>query len=159
MPTDAAIGLGSNLGDRQHVISSAIDALGNLPGTTLSAVSPIIETSPVGPQDQPDYLNAVAVVRTTLTPRQLLDELLAIERRLGRDRSEPTRWGPRRIDLDLLLHGDTVIDEPGLTLPHPHMHERHFVLEPLAAVLPEAWHPLRLRTVAELLSDLRVQEH
>ncbi|MEO1129810.1 MAG: 2-amino-4-hydroxy-6-hydroxymethyldihydropteridine diphosphokinase [Planctomycetota bacterium] len=159
MPTDAAIGLGSNLGDRTSILSSAVDALRQLPGTTLTAVSPIIETSPVGPQDQPNFLNAVAIVRTTLTPRQLLDELLAIERRLGRDRSEPTRWGPRVIDLDLLLHGEAVIDEPGLTLPHPHMHERHFVLEPLAAVLPDAWHPLRMRTIAELLGDLRVQEH
>jgi 2-amino-4-hydroxy-6-hydroxymethyldihydropteridine diphosphokinase len=106
--------------------------LGGEPGVEVVAVSPIRETDPVGVLDQPRFLNGVAAVETELSPRELLDRLLAVERRLGRDRTAPTRWGPRTVDLDLLLYGGERIDEPGLVVPHPRLHERRFVLEPLA---------------------------
>jgi 2-amino-4-hydroxy-6-hydroxymethyldihydropteridine diphosphokinase len=107
--------------------------------TTLVATSSIYETAPVGGPDQGAYLNAVAVVETDLAPRRLLDVMLDVERRMGRVRRE--RWGPRTIDLDLLLHGDSAVDEPGLTVPHPRLTERRFALEPLLEVWPEATLP------------------
>jgi 2-amino-4-hydroxy-6-hydroxymethyldihydropteridine diphosphokinase len=128
--TLAYVGLGSNLGDREAMLlraASAIDAL---------RLSPVIETEPWGYADQPRFLNAVAEVETELSPRALLELLLEVERRLGRTRDGP-RYGPRTIDLDLLLYGDEVIDEPGLQVPHPRLEERRFVLEPLAALVPE----------------------
>ena len=145
MPT-AYIGLGSNLGDRQSTIEAAISAL---PGVV--AVSRLRETEPVGVLDQPPFLNAAAALETTLSPRELLGTLLAIERELGRERRE--RWGPRTIDLDLLLYGDAVVEEPGLTVPHPRLHERHFALEPLHELDPELVVPGR-GPVADLLSKL-----
>jgi 2-amino-4-hydroxy-6-hydroxymethyldihydropteridine diphosphokinase len=114
------------------------------------ARSSVRETDPVGFADQPKFLNAVAELRTDLSPRELLERLLAIERELGRERARERRWGPRLIDLDLLLYGGEVIDEPGLTVPHPRLAERRFVLEPLAEIAPG----LRLpdgRAVRELL--------
>ena len=128
--TRAYVGLGSNLGDREATIRAAIDAL---PGVV--AVSALRETEPVGPVDQPPFLNGAVALETELSPRELLDVLLAVERRLGRERRE--RWGPRTIDLDLLLYGDGTIDEPGLSLPHPRLHERRFALEPLAELDPD----------------------
>jgi 2-amino-4-hydroxy-6-hydroxymethyldihydropteridine diphosphokinase len=107
--------------------------------TTLVATSSIYETAPVGGPDQGAYLNAVAVVETDLAPRRLLDVMLDVERRMGRVRRE--RWGPRTIDLDLLLHGDSAVDEPGLTVPHPRLTERRFALEPLLEAWPEATLP------------------
>jgi 2-amino-4-hydroxy-6-hydroxymethyldihydropteridine diphosphokinase len=145
MPT-AYIGLGSNLGDREATIEAAIAAL---PGVV--AVSRLRETEPVGVLDQPPFLNGAAALETTLSPRELLGTLLAIERELGRERRE--RWGPRTIDLDLLLYGDAVVDEPGLTVPHPRLHERHFALEPLHELDPELVVPGR-GPVADLLSKL-----
>jgi len=128
--TLAYIGLGANLGDREGAIRRAADLIGAV------RASPVVETEPWGYENQPLFLNAVAEVDTSLTPRQLLDHLLDVERRLGRERVGP-RWGPRTIDLDLLLYGDETVSEPGLEVPHPRLHERLFVLEPLAALVPD----------------------
>jgi 2-amino-4-hydroxy-6-hydroxymethyldihydropteridine diphosphokinase len=129
--TRAYVGLGANLGDRERTIRRAVELLPDV-----VAVSQLIETDPVGYVDQPRFLNGVAALETELPPRALLERLLEIERSLGRTRDGP-RFGPRTIDLDLLLYGDEQIDEPGLTVPHPRMHERRFVLEPLAELAPD----------------------
>jgi 2-amino-4-hydroxy-6-hydroxymethyldihydropteridine diphosphokinase len=144
--TVAYVGLGANLGNREGAIRAAV---AQLPGVV--AVSPLRETEPVGVTEQPRFLNGVAALETELTPRELLDVLLAVERRLGRERGE--RWGPRTIDLDLLLYGDEVIDEDGLTIPHPSLHERRFVLEPLVDLAPNLVVPGR-GGVEELLAEL-----
>ncbi len=125
--TRAYVGLGANLGDREATIRRAAALLG------VARLSPILETEPWGYADQPKFLNAVAEVETDIGPRRLLDRLLEIERELGRVRKGP-RYGPRTIDLDLLLYGDEVVEEPGLTVPHPRLAERLFVLEPLSAL-------------------------
>ena len=127
--TRAYVGLGANLGDREAAIRAAAEQLG------ARRLSAIVETEPWGYTDQPRFLNAVAEVETSLGPRAFLERLLEIERSLGRTRDGP-RWGPRTIDLDLLVHGDALIDEPGLTVPHPRLHERAFALEPLAELAP-----------------------
>jgi 2-amino-4-hydroxy-6-hydroxymethyldihydropteridine diphosphokinase len=144
--TRAYVGVGANLGDREGTIRAALQAL---PG--LVAVSSLRETDPVGVVDQPRFLNGVAAVETELSARGLLDALLALERDLGRERRE--RWGPRTIDLDLLLYGEETIDEPGLTVPHPRLHERRFALEPLSELAPDALIPGRGR-VADVLAEL-----
>jgi 2-amino-4-hydroxy-6-hydroxymethyldihydropteridine diphosphokinase len=144
--TLAYVGLGANLGDRDATIRAAI---AELPGVV--GVSTLRETDPVGVTDQPRFLNGVAVLDIDLPPRELLDRLLAVERGLGRERTE--RWGPRTIDLDLLLYGDEVIDEDGLTVPHPRLQERRFVLEPLAEIAPELVIP-GLGGVEDLLAEL-----
>jgi 2-amino-4-hydroxy-6-hydroxymethyldihydropteridine diphosphokinase len=149
--TTAYVGLGANLGDREATIRRALDLLASRPEIEVGAVSSLRETEPVGLADQPRFLNGVARLETTLAPRELLDALLETERELGRERR--VRWGPRTIDLDLLLFGDTVLDEPGLTLPHPRLHERRFALEPLAELAPGERIPSRGR-VEELLSKL-----
>jgi len=128
----AFVGLGSNLGDREATIRSAVEALGRLPETTVRAVSSLRDTAPVGYVDQPRFLNGAVELETGLAAPGLLAELLRIERELGRDRGDVPPQGPRTIDLDLLLYGDERIDEPGLEIPHPRLHERAFVLEPLA---------------------------
>ena len=145
MPT-AYIGLGSNLGDREASIRAAVAAL---PGVV--AVSSLRETDPVGKTDQPRFLNGVAALETELSARELLDVLLSVEHGLGRERRE--RWGPRTIDLDLLVYGDETVDEPGLTVPHPSLHERRFALEPLAELDPELVVPGRGR-LKDLLAEL-----
>ena len=127
--TVAYVGLGSNLGERERLIRQAAELIG---ARRLSAV---IETEPWGIENQPKFLNAVAEVETRLTARQLLDHLLDVERRLGRERIG-AQWGPRTIDLDLLLYGDDTLDEPGLIVPHPRLAEREFVLGPLAELVP-----------------------
>ncbi|MFC4487005.1 2-amino-4-hydroxy-6-hydroxymethyldihydropteridine diphosphokinase [Tepidiphilus baoligensis] len=134
-PVLAHVALGANLGDAEATVRAAIAALGRLPDTQLVAASSLYRTAPVGvPEPQPDYINAVARVATTLPPEALLDELLALEARFGRIR--PYRWAPRALDLDLLLYGAVVLDTPSLTLPHPRLHRRAFVLEPLLELDP-----------------------
>jgi 2-amino-4-hydroxy-6-hydroxymethyldihydropteridine diphosphokinase len=135
--TRVYVGLGSNLGDREAALRSAIELLGREPGVAVRAVSTFRETDPVGVTEQPRFLNAVAELETAVPPRELLDRLLAIERELGRERTAERRWGPRAIDLDLLLYGDDVIDEQGLRVPHPRLAERRFVLEPLEELDPD----------------------
>jgi 2-amino-4-hydroxy-6-hydroxymethyldihydropteridine diphosphokinase len=132
----AHVGLGSNLGDREATLRSALELLDGVDGVRVLAVSSFRETDPVGVLDQPRFLNAAAAVETTLTPRGLLDALLSVERALGRARTG-ARFGPRTIDLDLLLYGEETVDEPGLTVPHPRLHERAFALEPLHELEPE----------------------
>lgn len=153
MAVRAAIGLGSNLGDRPRHIAEAIGSLAEL--GTLVAVSALYETAPVGGPDQGPYLNAVAVIESELPARQLLDACLEIEREHGRERRE--RWGPRTLDLDILLFGDQVISEGGLEVPHPRMTERRFVLEPLLEAWPEAVLPNGV-ALAPLLSDVADQQ-
>jgi 2-amino-4-hydroxy-6-hydroxymethyldihydropteridine diphosphokinase len=131
----AYIGLGANLGDRQVTVRAAVAALDAMDGIEVVAVSSFRETDPVDYLDQPRFLNAAVAVETSLAPRELLDALLAVERSLGRTREGP-RFGPRTIDLDLLLYGGESFDEPGLTVPHPRLHERVFALEPLAELDP-----------------------
>jgi 2-amino-4-hydroxy-6-hydroxymethyldihydropteridine diphosphokinase len=144
--TRAYVGVGANLGDRGATISAA---LGALPGVV--GVSELRETEPVGVVGQPPFLNGAVALETELGPRELLETLLGIERELGRERRE--RWGPRTIDLDLLLYGDETIDEPGLTVPHPRLHERRFVLEPLLDLDSDLEIPGRGR-VEDLLAGL-----
>jgi 2-amino-4-hydroxy-6-hydroxymethyldihydropteridine diphosphokinase len=148
----AYIAIGSNLGDRRVLIARAIEALNALDGVTIVARSELYETEPVGGPPQPAFLNGAVAVKTSLSPRRLLDELLRVEHSLGRTREGPNL--PRTIDLDLLLHGDTVIDEEALRVPHPRMHERWFVLKPLADIVPDARHPTLDLTVHELLDRL-----
>jgi 2-amino-4-hydroxy-6-hydroxymethyldihydropteridine diphosphokinase len=131
----AYVGLGANLGDREGALRAAVAALEATEEISVVAVSAFRETEPVGFLDQPRFLNGAAAVETTLTPRELLHALLAVERSLGRTREGP-RFGPRTIDLDLLLYGDESVDEPGLTVPHPRLRERAFALEPLAELDP-----------------------
>jgi 2-amino-4-hydroxy-6-hydroxymethyldihydropteridine diphosphokinase len=127
----AYIGLGSNLGDREGTIRRALELLAAGGDMEVEAVSSLQETDPVGYEDQPRFLNGAAALRTELAPRALLERLHEVERELGRERTGP-RFGPRTIDLDLLLYGDERIREPGLKIPHPRLAERRFVLEPLA---------------------------
>jgi 2-amino-4-hydroxy-6-hydroxymethyldihydropteridine diphosphokinase len=147
----AYVGLGSNLGDRGAHLLLGLSALSRLPKTHLLRLSPVYETDPVGPP-QPPYLNMVAELETELSPKGLLAEMLRVEKALGRERRE--RWGPRTLDLDLLLYGDLVLEEAGLSVPHPRLHERAFVLVPLLDLLPEGRHPLLGQSFAELLASL-----
>ena len=132
----AYVGLGSNLGEREATLRQALEALGSIEGIEVVAVSSFRETDPVGMVDQPRFVNAAAALETTLGPRELLESLLEVERGLGRDRSREKRWGPRTIDLDLLLYGDETVAEPGLEIPHPRLAERAFVLQPLLELDP-----------------------
>jgi 2-amino-4-hydroxy-6-hydroxymethyldihydropteridine diphosphokinase len=132
----AFVGVGSNLGDREATIRAALAELGAAPGVEVVAVSTLEETEPVGYLDQPRFLNGAAELRTELPPRGLLELLLRLEARFGRDRSAAPPQGPRTLDLDLLLYGSERIDEPGLVLPHPRLQEREFVLRPLAELDP-----------------------
>jgi 2-amino-4-hydroxy-6-hydroxymethyldihydropteridine diphosphokinase len=132
----AYVGLGSNLGDREQTLVAAVDALRAEEGVEVEAVSRLVETDPVGFLDQPRFLNGVAALETTLSPRALLELLLDVERRFGRSREGVPANGPRTLDLDLVLYGGEEIDEPGLRVPHPRLHERAFVLEPLAELDP-----------------------
>ena len=130
------IGLGANLGERETALRRALELLAAEPGVELRGVSAFRETEPVGYLDQPRFLNAAAEVETELSAGDLLALLLDVERRLGRVRGGGPRFGPRTIDLDLLLYGDETIDTPGLHVPHPRLHERRFALEPLAELDP-----------------------
>jgi 2-amino-4-hydroxy-6-hydroxymethyldihydropteridine diphosphokinase len=150
----AFIGLGSNLGDPRAQVRNAMTELGGFPRTHLVAQSSLYRSAPVGVGPQADFVNAVAKVETRLTARELLDELLTAEARAGRERPFP--GAPRTLDLDLLLYGDEVIGEPGLTVPHPRMHERAFVLLPLAEIASELVIPGR-GSVQALLAGCRGQ--
>jgi 2-amino-4-hydroxy-6-hydroxymethyldihydropteridine diphosphokinase len=134
MAAAAYLALGSNLGDRLSTLQRAVDLLDAKPGIAVRRSSRVYETEPVGPP-QPDYLNAVIEVRTDLGPRELLEACLDVEAELGRVRGE--RWGPRTLDVDLLTYEDRSVDEPGLVVPHPRMHERAFVLVPLLELDPD----------------------
>lgn len=153
MSSTALIGLGSNLGDRRAALEGAIAALASSPGVRVRRVSSFRETEPVGgPPGQGPYLNAAAVLETTLEPSILLRMLQAIEARAGRVRT--VRWGERPLDLDLLLFDDRIIETAELTVPHPRLAGRRFVLEPLAEIAPDATEPRTGRTVSELLEEL-----
>ena len=147
------IGVGSNEGDRLANISKAMRTLAEGPGVRLVQMAPILETEPIGGPPQGPYLNTVVELETSVEPQALLSALQAIERQLGRAPARQ-RWAPRPIDLDLLLYGDRVVEEPTLTIPHPRMHERRFVLEPLVQLAPDTVHPLLHQTAAELLARL-----
>ena len=148
----AYVGLGANLGNREETLRKAVELLGVEAGVDVVAVSTLRETEPVGYLDQPQFLNGAVALETTLTPRELLERLLSVERELGRTR-DGARFGPRTVDLDLLLYGDAVLGEPGLTVPHPRLHERRFALEPLHELDPELAVPGR-GAVAALLDHL-----
>jgi 2-amino-4-hydroxy-6-hydroxymethyldihydropteridine diphosphokinase len=149
----AFVGLGSNLGDREATLRAAVEGLGGLARTEVGGVSSLRDTEPVGYLDQPRFLNGVVQVETALSPRALLDALLELERAFGRDRTASPAQGPRTLDLDLLLYGEETIAEPGLEVPHPRLHERRFVLEPLAELDPALVVPGR-GPVQALLAEL-----
>jgi 2-amino-4-hydroxy-6-hydroxymethyldihydropteridine diphosphokinase len=151
-PVIAYLGLGANLGDPAGQIRQALARLAAAEEVEVLAVSGFYLNPPLGPQDQPWYVNAAARIRTRLAPEELLRVLQQIENDLGRVRGE--RWGPRILDLDLLLYGGEIICTPEVIVPHPEMHRRAFVLAPLAEIAPEAWHPVLHKSVAALLKEL-----
>jgi 2-amino-4-hydroxy-6-hydroxymethyldihydropteridine diphosphokinase len=143
------LSLGSNLGDRLRYLRRAIEKIGESDSVVIRKISPVYETDPVGNSDQSRFLNLVILIKTTLKPLRLLDYLLDIEEKLGRERKE--KWGPRTIDLDILLYDELIINSDRLTLPHPRMHQRRFVLVPLAQINPNLFHPLLKKSIEELL--------
>jgi 2-amino-4-hydroxy-6-hydroxymethyldihydropteridine diphosphokinase len=148
-PITAHIALGANLGDRRANIDRAIDLLRDTPNIRVTKISTFLENPAIGgPPDSPPFLNAVAEIETTLPPRDLLARLLDIEKTLGRQRRQ--KWDPRLIDLDLLLYGDEILNAPDLSIPHPLMHTRRFVLEPLKEIAPDAIHPILKMRIADL---------
>lgn len=150
----AAIALGSNLGHSEQILTNAITVIDQRPGVHVSARSHFYKTAPVGPP-QPDYINACITVETNLSARALLQRLLSIEGQFGRIRKE--RWGARSLDLDLIFYGDRIIDAPKLSVPHPRLHERAFVLIPLMDIAPQWQHPVMKRTVKQLTEQLSDQ--
>ena len=157
MLSQVFIALGSNQGDRDLNLLRAVAEIGRLAGTRITALSGFYETAAVGPVAQPDFLNGAVRLETTLSPRQLLAELQRIEGEVFR-RIRTVRWGPRPMDLDILFFGGLVISEEGLTVPHPRLHERRFVLGPLAEIAPDFVHPVLGKSVAVLLAELATTE-
>jgi 2-amino-4-hydroxy-6-hydroxymethyldihydropteridine diphosphokinase len=155
-PIIAYIGVGANLGEPRRQVELSLRLLGEAEEVEVRRVSSLFLTPPLGPPGQPWYVNAVAQVRTRLTAEELLRLLHSIEQALGRERRE--RWGPRLIDLDLLLYNGEIMAGADLTLPHPEMHRRAFVLAPLAEIAPNAWHPVLHKTARELLEALNPEE-
>lgn len=153
---DVYIALGSNLGDRRANLDNAVAALAQISATSVVAVSAYYETRPLGVRNQPDFINAAAHLRTGLAPHVLLAKLLAIETRAGRIRMQ--KWGPRVIDLDILLYRDLIESTEDLTVPHPLMHTRLFVLDPLAEIGADVVHPVFGKTVTALRDELRDKE-
>ena len=151
------LGLGSNLGDREKNIKEAVRLLRENGQVEIEKVSSLYETEPVGIKNQPAFLNGVLEIETNLSPRNLLDTLQAIERRLGRKKGR--KWGPRLIDLDILLYGDLVMEEEDLKIPHPFLAERSFVLIPLAQIAPAIVHPLSKLTISDLRDRNRKQKN
>ncbi|HLD22231.1 MAG TPA: 2-amino-4-hydroxy-6-hydroxymethyldihydropteridine diphosphokinase [Patescibacteria group bacterium] len=146
------IALGSNLGEREKYLQQAIEALKKL--GSVAAVSSFYDTEPVGYTNQPNFLNAAIKLETTVSPQELIQKTIQIEKEQGRVRDPQNQNGPRTIDIDILLYDDLIISEPQLTIPHPRMHERKFVLEPLAEIAPGAVHPVLHKTISELLDTL-----
>jgi len=154
----AYIALGSNLGDMAATLLLALKMLSEVPAIAVRRVSQFIQTFPAGgPPGQPKYVNAAAELETTLSPQELLAAMQDIERTLGRDRQNQQRWGPRTCDLDILMIGGIVQSVEDLTIPHPRMHERLFVLRPLAQIAPDAVHPILGKTITTLLAELETQ--
>ncbi|PIU53753.1 MAG: 2-amino-4-hydroxy-6-hydroxymethyldihydropteridine diphosphokinase [Deltaproteobacteria bacterium CG07_land_8_20_14_0_80_60_11] len=151
-PVIAYLGLGANLGDPRRQLAEALERLNTAEEVEVTRVSTFYRNPPLGPANQPWYVNAAARVRTRLGPEELLGLLQQVETALGRVRGE--RWGPRRLDLDLLLYNGEVIFAPDLVVPHPEMHRRVFVLVPLAEIAPQAWHPVLGKSAVDLLSEL-----
>ena len=154
-PIRAFVGLGGNIGDVETTLTEALWSIDSLPQTSIRAQSKFYRSPPWGRTDQADFINAVVELQTRLAPRVLLNYLLEVEMRFGRDRSEGEKWGPRELDLDLLTFGEEVIDEPGMHLPHPHLHERAFVLVPLAEIAADLQIP-GLGQVSDLLTSIEV---
>jgi 2-amino-4-hydroxy-6-hydroxymethyldihydropteridine diphosphokinase len=150
MPISAYLSLGSNIGNRESHLGDALARLRAL--GRVGAVSSLYETEPVEFTDQPWFLNCVVLLETNATPAQMLANLLAIEQEMGRVRNQ--KKGPRTIDIDILLFGEAIVDSPELTIPHPAMHQRRFVLEPLAEIAPEIQHPILKETIRRLLEEL-----
>ena len=149
-PSTVFIGIGGNIGPVRENFIRALRSIGKC--ARVAAVSSLYESEPVGPQDQPKFTNAVVKVETELSPFELLDRLQAIEKEIGRKKTK--RWGPRVIDLDIILYGDLVITTDSLVIPHPRAHERRFVLEPLLEIEPAAWHPVKNMAVQDICSRL-----
>ena len=158
-PVIAFVGLGGNLGDPAATLGAAVQALDEVQGTRLLRASRLYRTPAWGVEQQPDFINAVAMLETSLDAQALLESLFVIERRHGRVREAEQRWGPRTLDLDLLLYGDAVIDEPGLHVPHPHLHERAFALLPLLEIAADVEIPGRglARNAVSLLEKSNIQ--
>jgi 2-amino-4-hydroxy-6-hydroxymethyldihydropteridine diphosphokinase len=151
----SAIALGSNMGESQSILANALDVLAQIPGIVTETISSCYKTKAIGPE-QPDYFNGCATLQVAMSPQKLLETLLTIEQQFGRLRQE--HWGPRTLDLDLLLYDDLIIDRPNLQIPHPRMHQRAFVLVPLAEIAPDWIEPVSQRLIQDLLKQVDISD-